>query len=97
MKINTAATLTAAAAMLAAVCAAAPAEARCRGDVSAFAVGNFQFSTRITARNRWRSKVRVRYGSAYASWVNAKDKTEQCDKSGPGKKWRCVASARPCN
>lgn len=76
---------------------AAPAHAGCKPDITREAVGNFTFSTKITARNRWRAAVRQKHGSAFATWTRADRKTEQCDKTGPGGKLRCVASARPCN
>lgn len=76
----------------------APASAVCKRDITREAVGNFQFATRLTARNRWRAAVREKYGSKFAVWTLASDrKTEECNKKGPGAKWRCIASARPCD
>ncbi len=75
-----------------------PASAACKPDITREAIGNFQFSTRLTARNRWRAAVRKKYGSKFAVWTRAADrKTEECTKKGPGGKWVCVASARPCD
>ncbi len=75
----------------------APAKAECKSDITREAIGNFHFSTRITARNRWRAAARQKYGRAFATWARADRKTEQCDKSGPGGQVRCIASGRPCD
>ncbi len=88
----------AAAALVAGVGAAIPAAAKdgCKPRVMAKAIGNFQFSTRITARNRWKAAAREKYGFDFGTWARAASRIEKCDKDKPGKKWICVASARPC-
>lgn len=75
----------------------APAMADCKRDITRGAEGRIQFTTRLTARNRWRAAARERHGAAYAVWVKADRKTEDCDKRKSGSGWSCVASARPCN
>lgn len=99
MKLRHLTSTVVAAAALMAVSAAVPtsADAACRRDITRGAVGTIQFITRARARAAWRSAVRARYGAKWASWVNADNKTEQCNKTGPGRQWRCVASAAPCN
>ncbi len=75
----------------------APAEAACKKFRSATATGNFQFLVKATSRSRWRAKVRSLDGRQFASWARAVEKTEKCDKTGPGGRWYCRATARPCN
>lgn len=77
---------------------ATPASARekCKPRVTAKAIGNFQFSTRITARNRWKAAARDKYGPNFGTWLRAEDRKDKCDKDQPGTKWICVANARPC-
>ena len=88
-----------AAIMLAALAAAgaAPADAACRGSREAYARGVLQTLTEISARNSWRNNVRERYGIRFARWSLAQDKTMQCRKIQPGRRWHCVARARPCD
>lgn len=73
------------------------AQAACRSAITRTADGNIQWTTRLTARNRWRARVRQIHGSGFARWANASNKDENCRKPGPGQKWRCSARARPCN
>lgn len=73
----------------------ATAQPACKPKVSAKAVGRFEFSTRITVRNRWKAAARDRYGRNYTV-VRARNKDERCDKSGPGARWICRLTARPC-
>jgi len=78
--------------------AATPAEAACKRKArTGKAIGNIEFFVKATARSRWRSSVRALDGPRFASWVRAVEKVERCDKSGPGGKWRCVATAKPCD
>lgn len=75
-----------------------PASAKCYRDITREATGRIQFVTRLAARNKWRAAARQRYGAKFAVWtLAADDKTEQCNKKGPGAPWRCIASARPCD
>lgn len=75
----------------------APAEAACKKFRTGRAVGSIELFTKARARSAWRSDVLRRDGRAFASWVRAIDKTEKCDKSGPGSQWRCRATAKPCS
>ena len=83
----------------AAILDAAPASARCRGSLvrGDMAHGPFQTFTEISARSKWRSAVRARYGSTYTRWAVATDKNVDCKKGEPGKRWHCRAVARPCD
>ena len=76
-----------------------PASARCRGSIvrGEMAHGTLQAFTEISARSRWRSAVRARYGSTYTRWSVATDKNVDCKKGEPGRRWHCRASARPCD
>jgi hypothetical protein len=76
---------------------AAPASAACRPSKEAFARGPFQTVTEISARNKWRSAVRASYGVRFSRWSLAQEKTMRCRKILPGRRWHCVARARPCN
>jgi hypothetical protein len=77
---------------------AAPASARCRNVVRGeMAHGTLQTLTEISARSKWRSAVRARYGSRYTRWSVATDKNVDCKKGEPGKRWHCRASARACD
>jgi hypothetical protein len=79
------------------IATAAPANAVCRGFKEATARGILQTPTEILARNRWRGEVRSSYGIRFTQWSNAKDKTMRCRKLLPGRRWHCVARARPCD
>jgi hypothetical protein len=77
---------------------AAPASARCRGMVRGdTSHGALQTLTEISARSKWRSAVRARYGSTYTRWSVAVDKNVDCKKGEPGHRWHCRALARPCD
>lgn len=77
---------------------AAPASARCRGLVRGdMAHGTLQTFTEISARSKWRTAVRARYGSSYARWGAATDKNVDCRKGEPGHRWHCRAVARACD
>lgn len=77
---------------------AAPASARCRALVRGdMAHGALQSFTEISARSKWRSAVRARYGSGYTRWGAAVDKNVDCRKGEPGHRWHCRALARPCD
>jgi hypothetical protein len=78
---------------------ATPASARCRGSVvrGEMAHGSLQTFTEISARSKWRTAVRSRYGTTYTRWSVAEDKKVDCKKSEPGHRWRCQAIARPCD
>lgn len=81
----------------AAILEATPASASCRGTVEAFSRGLFQDPSQIVARARWRSEVRRRYGFSFARWASAREKVERCTKEKSGRRWHCIARARPCN
>ena len=77
---------------------ATPANARCRGLVRGeMAHGALQSFTEISARSKWRSAVRARYGSRFTRWAVATDKNVDCKKGQPGRRWHCRASARACD
>ena len=80
-----------------AVAGAAPANAACRASVEAYARGALQTLTEISARSKWRSAVRERYSVRYTRWSLAQEKTMRCRKIEPGRRWHCVARARPCD
>lgn len=83
----------------AAILDASPASARCRGAIvrGDLSSGTLQTLTEISARSKWRSAVRVRYGSSYSRWGLAENKNMDCKKGEPGRRWHCRASARPCD
>jgi len=102
MKLRSLAQGAAAAAVLfgtMAILDATPASARCRGNIvrGETAHGTLQTFTEISARSKWRSAVRARYGSTYTRWAVAEDKNVDCKKGEPGKRWHCRAVARPCD
>jgi hypothetical protein len=78
---------------------ATPASARCRGGLvrGEMAHGALQTLTEISARSKWRSVARARYGSSYTRWAVATDKDVDCKKGEPGHRWHCRAVARPCD
>jgi hypothetical protein len=78
---------------------ASPASARCRGAIvrGELTSGTLQTLTEISARSKWRSAVRARYGSSYSRWGLAENKNMDCKKGEPGRRWHCRASARPCD
>ena len=77
---------------------AAPASARCRSLVRGEAAhGTLQTLTEISARSKWRSAVRARYGTRYTRWAVATDKNVDCKKGEPGRRWHCRAVARACD
>jgi len=80
-----------------AIGAATPASADCRRIVAGQrAIGLLQTATEISARAKWRTAVRARYGYRYARWAQAKDKNMDCNKEKPGRRWICRATARAC-
>ena len=80
-----------------AILGATPASAFCRAPVEAYAEGYIQATTQLASRNRWRNEVRQRYGFQFARWGLGKGKVERCRKLSPGRRWHCIARARPCN
>jgi hypothetical protein len=77
---------------------ASPASARCRNLVRGeMAHGISQAFTEISARSKWRSAVRMRYGTRYTRWAVATDKNIECKKGEPGRRWHCRAVARACD
>ena len=65
-----------------------------RGDM---AHGTLQTFTEISARSKWRTAVRARYGSSYSRWGAATDKNVDCKKGEPGHRWHCRAVGRACD
>ena len=53
---------------------------------------------RNVARNGWSSIVKSNLGVPWSLWSIAKNKSLTCTKinTNQGKKWRCLASAKPC-
>jgi Mn2+/Fe2+ NRAMP family transporter len=47
-----------------------------------------------SARSAWRATAHATHSKRWSKWMLAKGKTISCQKS--RRKWRCVASARPC-
>jgi hypothetical protein len=73
------------------------ANAACRGTVSAAGgAKSIQYWASASSKYAWKDKVKDRYGAKFSTWSSAKSKNVDCSKSGPNKKWVCVASARPC-
>ncbi len=50
----------------------------------------------VAARQNWSSTAKSQYGLSWSVWSIAKNKTVDCVRLDTGK-WRCLASARPCN
>ena len=71
----------------AAILDATPASARCRGSIvrGEMAHGPLQTLTEISARSKWRSAVRARYGSSYTRWgvANRQERRLQEGRAGP--------------
>jgi hypothetical protein len=79
------------------VSGATPARADCKGHFhSATGTSKIETFAGIAARRAWRARVREHDGSGYTWWSKAEDKTEKCEKSGPGGTWVCTSRARPC-
>ena len=75
----------------------APAAAACRGTISAAGdAKSIQYWASVSSKYAWKAKVKDRYGSGFATWSNSKNRNVDCSKRGEGKKWVCLASARPC-
>lgn len=57
-----------------------------------------KIKARIVARKGWQSIVKSNLGVPWSLWSIAKDKSLTCVKinTNQGKKWRCLASAKPC-
>jgi hypothetical protein len=75
----------------------ASANAACRGTISATGgAKSVQYLASVSSKYTWKEKVSSRYGAKFSTWGNSKSRNVDCSKSGPNKKWVCVASARPC-
>lgn len=75
----------------------ASANAACRGTVSAAGgAKSLQYLASVSSKYAWKEKVSNRFGAKFSTWGNSKSRNVDCSKSGEGKKWVCVASARPC-
>ncbi len=57
-----------------------------------------KIKARIVARKGWSSIVKSNLGVPWSVWSIAKNKSITCAKinTNQGKKWRCLASAKPC-
>lgn len=57
-----------------------------------------KFRARSVARKGWSINVKANLGVPWSVWSIAKSKTISCAKinTNAGKKWRCLASAKPC-
>lgn len=83
---------------MSAVALSAAANAQCRSSVAAAGSANsIQYLASVNSKYAWKSKVSDRYGSKFGTWSNAKAKNVDCSKSGPNKKWVCIATGRPCD
>lgn len=50
---------------------------------------------RLKARNDWKAKVTAYWGVQWNNWSAASSKWQHCERE--GNRWRCRASAVPCN
>jgi hypothetical protein len=62
----------------------------------AVAVRNLKSMASIAARQGWTATATTQYGLSWSVWTIAQNKTIDCVKLNTGK-WRCLASAKPCN
>jgi hypothetical protein len=73
---------------------AAPA---CKGWISA--TGNssaIQYLASTSSKYAWKAKANKRFGAAYDTWGNAKNKGVNCKKAKEGGLWTCTASGTAC-
>ncbi len=79
---------------------AAPAQAyQCKTyPTQTVGVAKLKFKARNKAKNGWRNNVKSHLGQAWSVWQIAQAKHLSCAKinTNSGKKWRCLASAKPC-
>ena len=61
-------------------------------------VRKLKFKARTVARKGWSNQVKSQLGVPWSLWSIAKSKSLTCVKinTNEGKKWRCLASAKPC-
>lgn len=64
----------------------------------AVGVRKLKFKAHKVARIGWGNIVKSNLGQAWSVWQIAKNKSITCSKinTSQGKKWRCLASAKPC-
>ena len=78
----------------------APAQAyQCKSSaITAVGVHNLKFRAHNTAPRNWTKRVKDKYGLAWSVHKIAQSKSISCDKVEIAgvKKWRCIASAKPC-
>lgn len=95
---NTVVALALAAATLATVSASTPAAAyACKSSPhQAVGVRFLQPAAKAAAIKNWQSSAKASFGLSWSLWNYASDKSNTCAKLSSGK-WRCLASAKPCN
>lgn len=61
-------------------------------------VRKLKFKARAVARKGWSTQVKSQFGVPWSLWSLAKQKSITCSKinTNQGKKWRCLAWAKPC-
>lgn len=66
--------------------------------VQTVGVRKLKFKAHKVARIGWQNYAKTHYGQAWSVWQIAKSKVINCSKisTNQGKKWRCLASAKPC-
>jgi len=52
---------------------------------------------RVAARKNWTANTKSKYGLSWSVYNIAKDKSLTCSYLQNQKKWRCLASAKPCH
>lgn len=64
----------------------------------AVGVRKLKYKANVIARKGWSSIVKSNLGLPWSVWKIAKQKSITCVKinTSQGKKWRCLASAKPC-
>lgn len=64
----------------------------------AVGISKFKHKARVKARKGWSNVVKGQLGQAWTVWQIAQNKHLSCAKinTNSGKKWRCLASAKPC-
>jgi hypothetical protein len=50
----------------------------------------------VAARKNWSNTAKSQYGLSWSVWSIAQSKSVSCVRLNTGK-WRCLASAKPCN
>lgn len=59
-------------------------------------VRKLKFKARVAARKNWQASVKSSLGLPWSLWSLAKNRSNTCVYLQNIKKWRCLASAKPC-